>query len=186
MSCGSRAYLPKLGVRTLARSLLCLFSSRRVSPNESRFEAGSLGQAFPQGEPNQRLAAIDGRPQGSIPLERGHGRDIPPLPNLSDHTSEHPSITNLPPASAPGGGLLFGASETPPFPNYRFNPINRFRGNDRFLLILPQDPCFRRPKYLPPNRSYASSAQPASASGEGVGRTASRVCLLPLGKGVRS
>src|SRR6185437_8401652 len=33
---------------------------------------------------------------GFIPLECGRGREIPPLPNLSDHTSEHPSIPILP------------------------------------------------------------------------------------------
>jgi hypothetical protein len=67
----------------------------------------------PPGEPSPKAAEHrgpvpdDNRPQ-PFPQGRGRGGEIPPLPNLSDHTSNtRPSI--LPPTSAfpQGGGSLF-------------------------------------------------------------------------------
>jgi hypothetical protein len=134
----------------------------------------ALANLPPRRALQRRPATIEDRPQCSIPLERDRGREIPSLPNLSEHTSEHPSNTILPPSSAyPGGGCLCAR----PRPFY---PISLFRGYNRFLLVLPQDPRFRSPKYLPTNRCFPSLAQPASARREGQGVPRRPCCVLCL------
>ncbi len=83
----------------MGRALTC-FVRDAQPPSESRIGAGPRRRAFPQGEPSPKGGPVPNEEMavGPIPRGPGHGREFPPLLNLSDTTSVSLSPNILPPS----------------------------------------------------------------------------------------